>query len=184
MQQIIKTKYKKILICGLRCTGKTTLFWNLQRNLNWPTLSTSKFLMDFVRTNGLADKPKEIEKLHPEMSQQIDDRTISLLKGNNNCIIETRLFAHNHLKFPDTFTLLLTCDTANRLNRYTHRECTTLDKAKKRLIQRERKWLERIKKIYQREHFFKHKNFDLVIDTTNLTPKQVLMRVIKNIQQY
>jgi len=56
-------KYSKITISGKICTGKTTLFWDLQKKLNWPVFSTGQFFRDYARQHNLSlEKAEEQNK--------------------------------------------------------------------------------------------------------------------------
>ena len=176
-------KYQKILISGKRCTGKTTLFWDLQKKLAWPTFSTSQFLRDFIYTHGISRGLKQVEDKSQEITQEIDQRTTSLLKANSPVIVETRAFGQIFDQFPDTLKILLVCDDQERIKRSSFRQTISLQKAKKRLFKKDKEWFEKMKSLYQRDDFFELKYYDLVIDTTSLVKKEVLNLVLKKLEK-
>lgn len=166
-------KYTKIIISGLRCTGKTTLFWGLQKKLNWPTLSVSEFLRDYVGINGLSHQNEKIDLCSQDISSEIDKRVSRLLQSYKPVIISTRVFGQIDQQFDKTFKILLRCDNQVRAERYAFRENTTIIKAKQRLFKKEQDWYEKIKTLYNRTDLFDPKYYDLVIDTTKLTKQHI-----------
>lgn len=172
--------YTKILITGKRCTGKSTLFWNLQKELNWPVFSVSHFLRDFIRTQGLT--PKQIEQQSKETSIEVENRIQSLLTTDNHIIIESRLLSFITHPIPGTCRILLTCDDQTRIHRSATRENISWEKAKTRLFQREKKLMDQMTSIYKRGNFFDKRFYDLTIDTTNLSPQEVLENVLQFIK--
>jgi cytidylate kinase len=172
--------YSKILIVGKRCSGKSTLFWDLQKELNWPTFSLSHFLRDFIRTRGLT--PPEIEQQSAETSKEIENRIQALLKTPDHVIIESRMLGFLTAPIPHTCRLLLTCADTTRIKRSAFREGITVDKAQGRLYKREEKLFEAMKTAYKRDDFYNNRYYDLVIDTTHLSPEEVLQTTTSFIQ--
>lgn len=174
--------YSKILISGLRNTGKTTLFWQLQKELNWPTLSVSQLMRDYIRANGLQGKSDSDIKPHEEsLKTEIDHRICKLLTSPHQVIIETRAFALIRDPFPNTLKVLLTADEKVRVARNASRENISLDKSAKRLLKKEQDWLQKISHQFGFQDFFDPKHYDLVVDTNSLEPEQVSRIVVAKI---
>jgi cytidylate kinase len=172
--------YSKILIVGKRCSGKSTLFWNLQKELNWPTFSLSHFLRDFIRTHGLT--PEEIEEQSAETSMEVEKRIQALVKTPDHVIIESRMLGFLTAPIPHTCRLLLTCEDTTRIERSAFRERISIDKARGRLFKREKNLFEAMKAVYKRDDFYDETYYDIVINTTHMTPADVLHETISFIQ--
>jgi len=175
-------EYIKIIISGKRGTGKTTLFWGLQKQLSWPTFSVSQFLRDYIFTHGLSNKVEDINSRSEEITREIDNRIIELLKGDYHVIVETRVFGYIYEQFPDTLKVLLVCDDIVRINRYAFRQGISQEEARKRLFKKEDEWFEKMKKLYNRDDFFNNQYYDLVIDTTNLIAEQIQSLVLAKLK--
>lgn len=169
-------QYTKIILCGKRCTGKTTLFWDLQKRLEWPTFTISQYLRDYIHRFHLTSE--EVEARSAEVSRDIDDRVASLIKGPDRVVIDARVYEGEYRNLPNVASILLTARDDVRLSRAAFREKTTPEKQGKRLFKRENAWLERIRAIYGDRDFFEPSSYTLTIDTSDLTPEQVLERTL------
>lgn len=173
-------RYNKIVICGQRCVGKTTLMWQLQKQLNWPMFSVSQFLRDYIRTHQVS--PFEVEENSQAVTDDIDSRVEALLNSGNQVIVESRVFDKNRSRPEDAMTLLLYASENVRVARSAGREKTSEDKARKRLNKREGEFEARMSQIYGYSSLFDPANYDLAIDTDNLSPQEVLNRVTEAIR--
>lgn len=172
-------KYSKIIIAGKRCTGKTRLFWNLQKVLGWPSFSTSQYIRDVMRTYHFT--PDQMEEHSQELTSDIDARIHTLLTRNDNVIIETRAIPSTFSRYGDTFKLLLVASDAARVSRSASREQTTVEKAQKKLIKQEERWIQRMQNIYKTTNLFDKANYDFILDTSPLTPHQVVDAVLAHL---
>lgn len=169
-------KYTKITISGNICTGKTTLFWNLQNKLVWPTFSSSQFFRDYARLNTVSlDAADEQNK---KLTNFVDFRMRDMLKKPGNLLAEGWMagIMANHYK--KILKVLLVCEDTIRIKRYAEREDTSFTKAKERLQAREKNWFEKMVKIYKRNDFFDPKNYDLVINTSQKRPGEIEKNIL------
>lgn len=174
-------RYTKITISGKICTGKTTLFQDLQKQLKWPTFSTSQFFRDYAKSNKLS--LNRGEEQNEKITKKIDLKIFKLLKKNNNLIVEGWMAGIMADKLPNVIRILLICDEKERIKRYAKRENIPIKNAQKRLYERENSWLKKIKKIYGRDDIFKPENYNCIIDTTNLKPQKILQKVMNKLQK-
>lgn len=168
--------YEKIIICGKRCTGKSTLLWDLQKQLNWPIFSISMYLRDYIRQYHLSED--DVDKMRMDISKDIDDRIRNLIGSPNNCLIEAKLFHDIKLTLPKTLKLLLVAREDVVYTRNAYREGIDLNKAKDRVLKKESSWEEKMAKIYGYSDFYDHKYYDLVVDTSDLSREAVTKRVV------
>ncbi len=170
-------KFSKITISGRACTGKTTLFWELQECLNWPTFSTSQFFRDYARTHKLKlDLAQEQEK---KLTIKTDLRAKNLLEKDINIIVEGWMAGVMADEIKGVLRIFLTASDKIRIKRYAERENISLAEAKKRLKSREESWLKKLAEIYPHVDAFDPKHYNLIIDTTHLTPSQTLNKVLQ-----
>lgn len=169
-------KYSKIIISGKRCSGKTTLLWDLQKEVTWPMFSIGQYLRDYIHRYNLT--PEQIEEQSAKVSYDLDDRIEALLNGPDHVIVDARIYGRFRTIPEDTCSLLLTCDDRVRVQRAAYREKTSVEKQEHRLIKRENAWIERMNKLYDIDDFFKPSYYTAHIDTTGLAADEVLRQTM------
>src|SRR3989338_11414533 len=110
-------KFSKITISGKICTGKTTLFWKLQKKLNWSTFSTGQYFRDYARRHNLS--LEKAEEQNEKITKDVDSKVRHLLKRDKNIIAEgwmTGIMADN---FRDILKILLICNDKERVRRFS-----------------------------------------------------------------
>ncbi len=168
-------KYDKITISGNICTGKTTLFWDLQQHLIWPVFSTSHFFRDYSRTNRMI--LETADEQNKKLTTKVDNRVGEMLKMPGNLIVEGWMAGIMADKLPRVLRILLTCNDDIRVKRFSFRERVTLKVAKERILEREKNLFDKLGHIYKRNDFLDPKNYNLLVDTSNLTLAKVFSRV-------
>ena len=169
--------YSKITISGKICTGKSTLFRRLEQRLQWPTIHAGQIFRDYVKEHGL-DLEKAGEQNEP-LTKKVDYQIRDMLKNPKQNLLADSwmagIMADNQL---DVLRILLICDDKERYRRFAKREKTTFDTGKGMVEERQKNWLNRIEKIYHRTDIFDPKNYNLIIDTTNLSADEILQTVL------
>lgn len=171
--------YSKITISGRICTGKTTLFWGLQEELIWPTFSTSQYFRDRARTHQLV--LEKAEEQNDTLTKKVDYRVADMLQKSGNLLVEGWMAGLMANDYRGILKILLTCDDHVRIERFAQREKVSLEEAKKRIADRETNLFNRLTNIYQRNDFVEPKNYDLVLDTTNVDKTAMVKKVLRNI---
>ena len=161
-------KFLKITISGKICTGKTTLFRNLQKKLNWPVFSTSQYFRDLAGKQKLS--LEKAEEQNEKTTKKVDLRVRDLLKSKGNLIAEGWMTGIMANDYPCILKILLICDDKIRIKRFSIRENLDLKKAEKMIKDREENLLTKLSLIYKRNDFLDPKNYTLIVNTTNLTP--------------
>lgn len=169
--------YNKVTISGKICTGKTTLFWDLVKHLGWPTFSAGQFFRDYARIHNLSLEGAEEQT--PKLTKEVDQGMQKLLEKEGYIIIEGWMAGIMADKMPGVLRILLTCGDNERFQRFARREKISLADAQKRVLERDQNWFEKLKSIYRRNDFFDPKKYNFILDTTNLTPKLSLQRVLE-----
>ncbi len=169
--------YTKVTISGLICTGKTTLFWNLQKKLTWPSFSASQFFRDYSRTHNLS--LETAAEQNNRLTREVDEHMKKLIIESKNIIVEGWMAGIMAKDLPAVLRVLLTCDFSVRVRRFADREQVAPSEAENRIRTREKNLFDKLKDIYNRDDFVDPSNFNLVIDTTSLSSEPLLEMVYK-----
>src|SRR3989344_1396712 len=129
-------KFLKITISGKICTGKTTLFRNLQKKLNWPVFSTSQYFRDLAGKQKLS--LEKAEEQNEKTTKKVDLRVRDLLKSKGNLIAEGWMTGIMANDYPSILKVLLTCDNSVRIKRFSARDNINHEQAKKMVKDREK----------------------------------------------
>ncbi|MEK7096732.1 MAG: cytidylate kinase family protein [Patescibacteria group bacterium] len=171
----------KITISGKICTGKTSLLKNLEKKLNWPIFMTGKLFRDYVAKNKF--DLEQVEEQNEELTKKIDYQVRDLIHAPGNLIVDGWMSGIMAAGLPNVLKVLLICDDNIRYQRFADREKINLDEAKKRVDERQSNWLNKLEKIYKRNDFMEPKNYDLIINTSNISSQEVLKKVLQKIKE-
>jgi len=174
-------KFNKITISGKICTGKTTLLKSLQKKLNWPTFQTGQLFRDYVKAHKLnlemADEQNE------KLTKEIDYKVRDMLHENSRLIVDGWMSGLSASGVKDALKVFLICKDDIRYKRFAKRESIAVKEAGVRVEERQESWFSKMKKIHKIDptEFVNKKNYDLIIDTSYITPQAVLKQVIKSL---
>jgi cytidylate kinase len=178
-----KMKHTLITVSGQLGSGKSTVVNLLAQKLGWQTYSTGqaqrqiaeKMDISTIELNRLALTDKTID-------EQVDGVFKNPPWGTQPCVVDSRLAFHF---LPRSFKVYLSVNPkeaarrvfmANRSNeKYTSQEEALIYLAKRRQLEQAH-----FTKNYQLD-IENDKLFDLVIDTTDLTPEQVCDKIIQKL---
>lgn len=162
-------------------SGKSTVAKILLERLGLEYYSTGNILRKMAQENGIsilemnerAAKDKTIDK-------KIDDATIALANSPISYLVDSRLAWHF---LPKSFKVKLKVDpkeAAKRVLGDKTRSCAekykSLDDAFTHLVARRQEEVRRFKEIYNVD-IEDDSQFDLVVDTTNLSPEKVAVLI-------
>ena len=173
-------KYTRITVSGKICTGKTTLYQVLGKKLGWEAFSTGQFFRDYAKTHALSIETAEEQ--NDTLTKKIDYQVQELLKTKKQIVVEGWMAGIMANSFPGILKVLLVCKDNVRSRRFAEREKVSLKEAKDRVRDRDTSWLKEIEKIYERSDIFDPKNYDLIIDTSSLSPNEILEKVLKELK--
>ena len=172
-----------ISLAGDLASGKGTVSNILMQKLNYGVYRNGEYFRSLAKKMNMT--VTEFNKYvveHPEIDQQIEKSAAEYAKDHNNFIIDARL---GWYAVPESFKVYLTVDineAAKRAfydkNRKDTENLATIEEQKKDMIERSRIENERYWEIY---HVRKDnmKNYDLVIDTSKITPEEVADKIIE-----
>lgn len=179
-----------ITITGEPGSGKSTIGKKLAEKLDYERIYMGQIYRDTAKQKGMtvAEFSKYTQD-HPETDFEIDEYQQKLGQKKDNFIIEGRtswfLIPHSIKLYITVAPLTGARRVHNELqsenSRNEDRKIDTvediLDSHKRRMESDKQRYL----KYYQKDCFNK-KNFDFVIDTTDLTPDEVFQQIWKYIE--
>lgn len=175
-------KYTKITISGKICTGKSTLLKNLQEELKWKTFHAGQFFRDYVKKHKL--ELNQAEEQNEKLTKKVDySMRDMLMKKGGHLIFDSWMAGIMADHFPHVLRVLLVCDDRKRAKRFAERENIKAYEALKSIKERHNSWINKVKKIYDRDDFFDPKNYNCVINTTKLTSSQVFKKVLQALKK-
>ena len=170
-----------ITISGTPGSGKSTVAQLLEKKLGL------KYIYSGLIFRELADKHKmaldEFGKYcedHSEIDRELDDRQLEILK-KGNVILEGRLsgwIAYRN-QIP-ALKVSIDADLNARAKRIVNREEGAIEKRKKEIKEREKCEVRRYKDYYEID--IKDKSiYDIIIDSSNKTPEEIVELIIKKL---
>ncbi len=175
-----------ITISGVPGSGKSTVAKLVAQRLGFKHHSAGDFMREIAEKRGvsllelgkIAEKDRSIDK-------ELDERTIQLGKKEDNFVMDSRL-AYNFI--PESFKVFLMVDEkaaakrifsdikSKKTGRKVEKESTTLAATLASIRKRKKSEQQRYRKYYGLNPY-DTKQYDLVIDTTNLQPEGVAQKI-------
>ena len=176
-------KKEIISLAGELASGKGTVSKILMEKLQYTVYRNGEYVRKLAKEKGLdITSFNEYLNEHPEIDRQIEKSAAEYAENHNQFIIDARL---GWYAVPESFKVYLVVDidaAAKRAfedeNRKETEKFDTIEEQKADIQRRYQMENERYWKIYQ-VHKEDKNNYDLVIDTTNLTPEQVAKQIMQ-----
>ena len=170
-----------IAISGTPGSGKSTVAKILKKKLNLEYVYSGMLFRELAEKHNmsLTEFGKYCEK-NPEVDKKLDKKQLQFLK-KNNIIVEGRLAGW--LAYENDISALkvmLDADVETRARRIVKREKGDIEKKKKEMLEREKSERKRYKKYYSLDIRYKE-IYDLVIDTADKTPEEIVDIIIEKI---
>ena len=170
-----------ISLTGDLAAGKGTVSKILMEELHYGIYRNGEYARKLAKDKGMTITEFNIYlKDHPEIDKQIENSATEYAKTHDNFIIDARL---GWYAVPESFKVYLRVDidvAAKRAfydeNRKSTENFKTLEEQKQDMVERFNLENERYWQVYgiRKDDM---KNYDLLIDTTNLTPNQVVEKI-------
>ena len=171
----------KITISGIGGVGKGTISKLLSERLNYKVLSGGDFFREMAdEKNMTVYEFDQFVKENLEYDEKLDEMQKKYGEENDNFVLESRL---GWFFVKDSFKIQLICDEPERLRRVCEREGCDIFEAKNNEQIRLDSIHERYKKLYDIDDFEDPKNYDLVVDTTELTPEEIVDLIMEKIKR-
>jgi CMP/dCMP kinase len=170
-----------ITISGAAGSGKSTVARMVAKRLKLQHYSVGDFMREIARKRGMTvlELSAAAEK-DGSIDEELDDMQRELGKDEDKFVLDARLGYHF---VPDSFKIFLTVDlkeAARRIfgaRREGEKENATLRGTEENIRKRKASELKRYREYYQLNPY-DEKNYDVVIDTTSLTPVDVVEKIV------
>lgn len=177
-----------IAITGDLASGQSTVSKMLAEDLNYTLYRNGAYFRELAIKNGMSvtEFGEYIEK-HPEVDMQIEKSAADFVKTHNNIVIDAKM---GWYAVPDSFKVYLRVNidiAAQRAfadpNRKRSENLPTLEAQKEDMIKRAKNDLNRYFNLYgvKRDDM---SNYDLVLNTDNLTPEEVLSKIKEEYEKW
>ena len=172
----------KITLAGSPGSGKSTMRRMLAEHYGLKTKGTGDFMRELSHKHGYSDITQflvEYVSEHPEIDRQIDEEQQIFGKRNDNFVLDAHLGFHF---VPDSIRICLTCNLEESSQRILvdmarTTEVATTIKDSMLASQKRRNTMRRNFLSLYKVDIDDSSNFDLRIDTTNLSASEVFNRV-------
>jgi predicted cytidylate kinase len=172
-----------ITISGLPGAGTTTIATLLEKNLELKYVYSGDIFRKMAgKYNMSLEEFGSYCERHKEVDEQLDRYQLEILQ-KGNAIVEGRIsgwLAHrNHIT---STKVLLEADLETRASRIVKRENGDIEKRKKEILKRENSEATRYKKYYNID-LDDTSIYDLVVDSSDKTPDEIVDIIIKEIKK-
>jgi predicted cytidylate kinase len=157
----------------------------LSEKLGFQLNSAGNFFRELAKEKGFESVLDFQKVIHAEGNSdfsvdiETDERTKKFGLENTNFVIEGRLCAH---MVPDAFKILLTCSDEERFRRVAQRQKIDIEDAKQETLEREKLYTNFYKRFYKIENYLDDSHYDLVVDTTNILPEEIIENIINKLK--
>lgn len=184
---------RNITVSGRIGSGSTTLAKALSKKLGWKHIEGGDVFWEQVRSRLSLDS-KDTDLRPDKEDQDFDAQLKKMLAEDKNLILETKLAAFNAQGIKGVFKILVICEdekgndkTDIRIDRLLNREGTTIEQAKKEVIEREHNDLEKWRKLYANNDenwvYWDRNYYNLVVNTFSHNADQSLKYVLEALKK-
>jgi CMP/dCMP kinase len=176
-----------ITIAGNAGSGKSTVAKEVAKKLKYNHYSSGDAMRSIAKQRAITIL--ELNKLgekDPSIDHEVDGWVDTLGKTENNFVIDSRLAFHF---IPHSFKVFLTGDFEVRMDRIfkegkrVSEEHKTVEDLKEFMQEREASEMKRYKKLYHL-NYYEEKNYDLVVDTTEMNVKEVVKEILVKVREH
>lgn len=172
----------RITISGPPGSGKTTACSKLSERLGLEAVVFGKIFRQLAAEKNLSlAELGAIAESDPSIDRMIDSRILEIAKANPDIILESRLSAYMCARngIP-AFKVYLDASPEVRMSRIGVREGETLEEACAKTLDRQRSEAKRYKMYYDID-IDDRSVYDLIVNTDELDPDQVVEEILKAI---
>lgn len=171
-----------ISLSGDLASGKSTISKVIANKLSYEIYSNGEYFRTLAKEYNMSlEEFGEYVKKHPEIDEQIENSAKEYAKDHDNFVIDARL---GFYAVPESFKIYLKVDideaakrAFNDQKRKDVENFSSVEEHKKALISRFKLENERYFNLYG-IHKDDMSNYDLVIDTTDKTPEEIVKIII------
>ncbi len=175
----------RITISGPPGSGKTTACSKLSEALGLDAVVFGKIFRELAAEKNLTlGELGAIAENDPSIDRMIDSRILEIARANPDIILESRLSAYmlSRNAIP-AFRILLDASPEVRMARVGVREGESLEEATAKTVERQKSEAKRYMKYYGID-ISDCSVYDLVINTDDMTPDQVLDLILEKVREW
>ncbi|MEM3058677.1 MAG: AAA family ATPase [Methanomassiliicoccales archaeon] len=174
----------RITISGPPGSGKTTVCRQLAEKLSLNYIVAGSIFRKMASERGVSlEDFGKIASEDSSIDRMLDEEILKIARENDHIILEGRLTGYlMHKNGIDAFKIYLDADFEERARRASKRDGIDLAEARASIAERERCELKRYEQYYGFSP--EDRNFyDFVIDTTSLSPDEVVSRILRAMEE-
>ena len=176
----------QITIAGEPGAGSTTIAKRLAKKLNYKLITTGEIVKQIAKQQNktieqLWQKQDKNPKKEKQFNNKINKQQKQQAKKYKNTIINGKLSAYNNPKAE--LKILLTANLKTRAKRTAKRDNRTIKKQQQELKKREKEETDNWEKMYKFNYIKDKNKYNMIIDTTNLTPTKITNAIIKQMKK-
>ena len=172
-----------ITLSGMIASGKGGVREALETKLNYASIGVGDTWRAKQKELGDIHAINKYILDHPHLDREMDEQTAQKAKGYENCIVDGRA---QWYFLPESIKIFLDCTVEKAAERLFHAKRESehykdMDEALQQVQSRKLQDQERFQKLYDINIYDKN-NYDLVIDTTNLTVEATVEQILNYLQ--
>jgi predicted cytidylate kinase len=174
----------KITISGKPGSGKSTVTRILAERLGLKVYSVGDFMRDMAKRRGMSlIGLSQLAERDRRIDEELDDRQIRL-RNEDNFVLNSRIGFHF---IPDSVKVFLDVDIAKAAQRILHdkrkeESAKSIEEMELEIKTRMRSEQTRYSQYYGID-LYDRKNFDLTINTSNISAEKVAEKIIRHIKK-
>ena len=174
MNQPVKLPGIRIItVSGRIASGSTTLAKKLAEKFNWKLLEGGELFEKIHKELNLDQEM--VDKRPDHFDLEYEEKVKKIFHNEENIIVQSHLAGFDAQGIDGVFKILIECtengvDKAEiRIDRLVNRDVITTEKAKQEVLEREKRHLEKFRRLYaendQNWVYWDKKYYDLIINT-------------------
>jgi CMP/dCMP kinase len=169
-----------ITIFGLAGTGTSSCGKLLAKKLGYDFISTGSLFRSQAEELGLTlhEYEKNINN-NPDKDKEFDQKIKQIGLEKDNLVIDSRLAWYF---IPNSKKIKFYCPDEIRLKRVSDRDGVSKEEAEDKTFFRENSHMIRYRKTYGLADYTDDKNFDFIIETSRLTPEEIVEIILKELK--
>lgn len=171
-------RYRVITLSGEAGSGKSSIARSLAGLLpGWQTLNTGERFRRFCASEGMSIQ--QVSELADEVHIQFDQEQQRQIAAGSNLIVEGRLAGWVAREMAHVFRVWCQAPLHVRVMRLAAREHISTGQAYQDLEDRDRKDLEKYRRVYRMDDYRAPKLYHLVLDTSWKTPDELAGEIVE-----
>ena len=181
---------RNITVSGRIGSGTTTLAVGLSKALGWELLEGGVLFEKIHKELNISEL--EVNGRPDKFDLEYEERVKRMLREEKHQIIQSHLAGFDAQGIEGVFKILVACEDTNgrdamdiRIDRLVNRRGVSIEEAKEEVIERERKHLEKFRRLYANNDqtwvYWNRKYYDLVVNTYSHNQEETLKTALQKI---